>query len=135
VLADFAGRRVTFPNQYLGLPLTLGRIKMVHLQYIQDRARGELAGWQGKLVNIAGRRELVRSVLSSLPIYLLTVIKVLKKFLKELDKVRKKFLWAGDTELTGAKCKVAWPRVCMPQPNGGLGIKDLESFSRALRLR
>jgi hypothetical protein len=135
VLADFASRRVTFLIQYLGLPLTLGRIKMVHLQYIQDKARGKLAGWQGKLVNIAGRRELVRSVLSSLPVYLLTVIKAPKKFLKELDKVRKKFLWAGDTELTGAKCKVAWPRVCMPQPNGGLDIKDLESFSRALRLR
>jgi hypothetical protein len=48
VFADFADRRVTFPIQYLGLPLTLGRIKMVHLQYIQDRARGKLAGWQGK---------------------------------------------------------------------------------------
>jgi hypothetical protein len=135
VLADFAGRRVTFPIQYLGLPLTLGWIKMVHLQYIQDRARRKLVGWRGKLVNIAGQRELVRSVLSSRPVYLLTVIKAPKKFLKELDKVRKNFLWTGDTELTGDKCKVAWPRVCMPQPNGGLGIKDLESLSHALRLR
>lgn len=34
VLQDFPGPRVTFPMQYLGLPLTLGRLKMVHLQYI-----------------------------------------------------------------------------------------------------
>ena len=78
---------------------------------------------------------MVRSVLSSPPVYLLTVIKAPKKFLKELDKLGKRFLWAGDSELTGAKCKVAWPRVCMPQPNGGLGIKDLDCFSRAPRLR
>jgi hypothetical protein len=135
VLEDFTGRRVSFPIQYLGLPLTLGRTRMVHLQYIQDRAKGRLAGWQGRLVNMAGRRELVKSVLSSLPVYLLTVIKAPKKFLKEMDKLRKCFLWAGDGELTGGKCKVTWPVVCMPQPNGGLGIKDLDCFGRALRLR
>jgi hypothetical protein len=135
VLQDFTGRRVSFLIQYLGLPLTLGRIRMVHLQYLQDRAKGKLAGWQGRLVSIAGRRELVRSVISALPVYLLTVIKAPKKFLKELDKLRKRFLWAGDGELSGGKCKVAWPAVCTPQPNGGLGIKDLDAFSRALRLR
>jgi hypothetical protein len=74
-------------------------------------------------------------VLSSLPVYLLTLIKVPRKFLKEIDKTRKKFLWAGDGELTGGKCKVAWPKVCTPQPNGGLGIKDLELSSQLLRLR
>lgn len=39
VLQGFPGPRVSFPLKYLGLPLTLGRLKMVHLQYIQDRAR------------------------------------------------------------------------------------------------
>ena len=48
---------------------------------------------------------MVRSVLSSPPVYLLTVIKAPKKFLKELDKLGKRFLWAGDSELTGAKCR------------------------------
>jgi hypothetical protein len=65
VLQDFPGVRVTFPLQYLGLPLTLGRLRMVHLQYIQDRAKRKVAGWQGRLLNIAGRRELVRSVTRS----------------------------------------------------------------------
>jgi hypothetical protein len=135
MLQDFPGPRVNFPIHYLGLPLTLGRLKMVHLQYIVDRAKGRVAGWQGRLVNVAGRRELVRSVLSSLPVYLLTVIKPPKNFLKELDKLRRRFLWAGDKELTGGKCKVAWIKVCIPTIHGGLGIIELEKFSRALRLR
>jgi hypothetical protein len=135
VLADFSGQRASFPIQYLGLPLTLRRTRLVHLQYIQDKAKAKLAGWQGKLVNVAGRRELVRSVLSSMPVYLLTVIKVPKKFIKELDKLRRRFLWAGDGDLTGGKCKVAWPKVCTPQPYGGLGIKHLDHFSQLLRLR
>ena len=94
-----------------------------------------MAGWQGRLLNVAGRRELVRSVLSSLPVYLLTAVKVPKNFLKELDKLRRRFLWAGDKELTGGKCKVAWNKVCTPTGNGGLGIIELERFSRALWLR
>ena len=135
ILHDFPGPRVNFPIQYLGLPLTLGRIKMVHLQYIQDRAKGRVAGWQGRLLSVAGRRELVRSVLSSIPVYLLTVVKAPKNFLKELDKLRRRFLWAGDKELTGGNCKVAWTKVCTPTVNGGLGIIELDKFSRALRLR
>jgi hypothetical protein len=66
---------------------------MVHLQYIQDRAKSKIAGWQGKMITVAGRKELVRSVISALPVYLITVIKPPKQFFKELDKLRRRFLW------------------------------------------
>jgi len=74
----------------------MGRLKMVHLQTMLDRVRAKLAGWQGKLLTAGGRRELVRSVLSSMPIYLLTALKVPKCFINDLDKARRRFLWAGD---------------------------------------
>lgn len=45
VLSDFAGTKVQFPIKYLGLSLTLGRLRMVHLQYIQDRAKSKIEGW------------------------------------------------------------------------------------------
>jgi hypothetical protein len=70
-----------------------------------------------------------------LPVYLLTVIKAPKNFLKEIDKTRRRFLWAGDKELTGGKCKVAWVSMARPTTYGGLGIIELQKFSRALRLR
>jgi len=73
-------------------------------------------------------------MLSSLPVYLVTVIKTPKKFLKEFDKLRRCFLWDRDRQLTGGKCKVAWTKVYTPVLDGGLGVKDLECFHRALRL-
>nr|XP_051201804.1 uncharacterized protein LOC127315350 [Lolium perenne] len=38
VFAPFTGERVSFPIRYLGLPLSLGRVRHVHLQHILDRA-------------------------------------------------------------------------------------------------
>lgn len=78
---------------------------------------------------------MVRSVLSSISIYLLTALKAPKKFTKEFDKSRRSFLWAGNQELRGGKCKVNWLTTCLPVSKGGLGIIDLERFGRALRLR
>jgi hypothetical protein len=86
-------------------------------------------------MSIGGRKELVKSVLSALPTYLLIAIKPPKKFYSEMDKLRKRFLWVGSQDLQGGKCKVNWRRVCRPLQYGGLGIADLERFGRALRLR
>lgn len=105
ILTAFGGQRATFPISYLGLPLTLGRLKLVHLQPILDKAKAKVAGWQGKLLTPGGRRELVRSVLSSMPVYLLTALKIPKQFIKEFDKARRRFLWAGNQELHGENVK------------------------------
>jgi hypothetical protein len=135
ILNNITGERSSFPITYLGLPVTIGLLKIAHLQRCQDRAAGKLVGWQGRLLNQGRRRELVKMVLSALPTYLLTVLKPPKTFYKYLDKLRRRFLWGGDQEINGGKCKVNWSRVCQPLKYGGLGLIDLECFARALRLR
>jgi hypothetical protein len=106
-----------------------------NLQPILDKAATKLSGWQGDLMNNGGRRELVKTVLSSLLTYLLTPLKPPKKFYKDMDKMQRKFLGAGNKQLHGGKCKTAWPRICRPLNRSGLGIADLECFGRSLRLR
>lgn len=135
VLQNFGGNLVSFPIRYLGLPVCITRVRLVHLQYILDRIRPRLAGWKGRLLPIAGRRVLVRCVLTALPVFALAVLRAPKKLYKEVDKARRRFLWAQDEELTGGKCKVNWRLVTTPTDRGGLGIPDKERFARALRLR
>jgi hypothetical protein len=82
-----------------------------------------------------GRVNLTKCVLSSQPVYFLMALKANKNWLDDLEQLRKCFLWVGDQQLIGGKCKVNWTRSCLPKECGGLGIPNLDKFARALRLR
>ena len=75
------------------------------------------------------------TVLSSIPVYFLTVFEPKKWAITKLDKIRRAFLWKGTTEANSAQCLVAWDKIKRPKLAGGLGVLDLEKFIRALRLR
>lgn len=92
VLQNFGGQMTAFPIRYLGLPICLHRVRLVHLQFILDIIRACLAGWKGKMMSISGRRVLVWCVLTSIPTFALTMIKAPRKLFKDVDKVSRRFL-------------------------------------------
>jgi hypothetical protein len=86
---------------------------------------------------MTGRETLVKSVLTSQLIYHLTVFATQKWLIRQIDKMRRSFLWKGEEpeKFSGGHCLVNWPSTCAPRDLGGLGILELERFARALRLR
>ncbi|CAM0947514.1 unnamed protein product [Alopecurus aequalis] len=135
VLQSFGGSVGALPCCYLGLPLGFRKPRRIDIQPLLDRAAAKVPAWQGKLFNHMGRLTLVNSTLSSIFTYFLTCFPLDKWAVKKINKIRRTFLWAGDVEASGSKCLVNWRQVCAPTDVGGLGIKDMTAYSRALRLR
>ncbi|GAV87812.1 hypothetical protein CFOL_v3_31238 [Cephalotus follicularis] len=50
--------------------------------------------------------------------------------LRDYEKVLRDFLWGGPS-----RAKVKWKEVCKPLQEGGLGIKDMKTWNKALLLK
>lgn len=135
IISPFPAQLKAFQCTYLGLPLHIRKHKKSDVQPLIDRFSARLPTWKGKLLNKTGRTVLIKSTLSALPTYHLTVFPLKKWAKKKIDKIRRGFLWTGSEQAQGGHCLVNWKRACRPKNMGGLGITNLELFDRYLRLR
>jgi hypothetical protein len=83
----FPGMYSNFPGKYLGLPLHFRNIKRIEFQPLIEKINKRLAGSKGRLLSKADRETLVKSVLTTQPIYLLNVFLAQKWLLKRIDKI------------------------------------------------
>jgi hypothetical protein len=83
-LPAFPGKISSFPGKYLGLSLHTRKLRRVEVQPLIDKTGARLPGWKGKMLTSAGRETLVKSVLSSQPIYHLTVFPTQKWLINKL---------------------------------------------------
>lgn len=135
MLASFPVQVSAFPCTYLGLPLHFRSITRADLHPMLDKIAAKLQRWRGKLLSHAERLVLINSVLTAVPIYLLSVFKLGRWALKKIDEMRRNFLWKSDPDYSHTSCLVSWKQFCRPKALDGLGVTDLQHFSRALWLR
>ena len=92
----------SFPQTYLGLPLSTHKINSSDLTPLFSNAEKYLAGWQANLLNKGGRLALMTSVLDSLPTYIMSCFPLAKQDLAKYNKKRRSFFWAADDTCTRA---------------------------------
>jgi hypothetical protein len=68
---------------------------------------------------------LINSVLSSLPMFMLSFFEVPKGVLEKIDYFRSRFFWQHDSQKKKYRL-TKWSIMCQPKDQGGLGIQNLE---------
>jgi Reverse transcriptase (RNA-dependent DNA polymerase) len=77
-----------FPITHLGLPLSDKRLPRESFYRLIHQEEKRLSGWKADTLSIGGRLVLLNSVLSSQPIYYMSVFFLPKWVISRLDKIR-----------------------------------------------
>jgi hypothetical protein len=115
----------------VGIPIHFRKLKNSEWKPIEDRFERKLSSWIGKLLSYGDRLILINSVLTSLPMFMLSFFEIPVGVRKRLDFYRSRFFWQSD----GHKRKYRlsrWNIICRPKDQGGLGIEVLELKNRCL---
>ena len=94
-----------------------------------DKIDSLLAAWKGSLITREGRLVLLKSVLASIAIYLMTTHGLPASVIEKIEKRCRAWLWRGEGSCNGGHCRVKWSVVCRPKQFGGLGMHDLTKFA------
>ncbi|GJZ43372.1 hypothetical protein Tco_0590627 [Tanacetum coccineum] len=113
------------PVKYLGVPLVSSRLIFRDCKELIEKVQARVDDWKNKSLSAAGRLQLIRSVLGSMHIYWASAFILPSRVLLDIEQIMRSFLWKG-------RSKVAWEVVCLPKDKGGLGVRRLDFFNKAL---
>jgi hypothetical protein len=87
----FGCKKVSYSFRYLGIPMHCRRLNNKDWKMIEDRIEKRLSSWKGKYLSVEGRLVLINSVLSSLPMFMLSFFEVPKGVLEKIDYFQSRF--------------------------------------------
>ncbi|GJZ59966.1 RNA-directed DNA polymerase, eukaryota [Tanacetum coccineum] len=91
-----------------------------------------LSKWKLKTLSIGGRLTLIKSVLSSMPLYHMSIYKVPIGVLNKLESLRRNFFNGVDSnERKFSMC--GWKKVLASKNKGGLGVSNSSLWSRFIK--
>lgn len=122
---------------HLGHPLILpAKNRASAYNFVADRFLTKFSGYKANTLSHAARLELIRSVLSSIPVYYMSNILFSKKLIAKLTSIIRTFWWTGIREGDSSKslCLRAWKNICTSKDEGCLGIRNLQAMNQGLIL-
>jgi hypothetical protein len=134
-LAGLFGCKVeSLTSTYLGLPLGTTKPRIEHYGQIMSNTEKKLSSISAMLTQ-AGRLQLVNSLISSLPTYMMCTLEVPVAVIEYIDRARRHCLWRNLDCNAKARPLVAWKKCTKPKKKGGLGIINLRSQNSYPRLK
>lgn len=125
-IADIIKFKVdNLPIIYLGIPLSNISLKSRDFGWLIDKINKKFNHWQTRVLNIAGRAELIKSVIHPMLLFWLQVSQFPASVIQRINSVCSNFLWKSKSH------NMSWNDVCKTKSEGGLGIKKIEDLAVA----
>ncbi|XP_010418736.1 PREDICTED: uncharacterized protein LOC104704326 [Camelina sativa] len=129
ILRSFPFASGSLPVRYFGLPLLTKQMTARDYSPLIEQIRNKISSWTARHFSFAGRLQLISSVIQGLTNFWMSAFRLPSACLKEIDSLCCAFLWSG-LELNTKKAKVSWSEVCLPNEEGGLGLRSLKEANK-----
>nr|GEW56295.1 RNA-directed DNA polymerase, eukaryota, reverse transcriptase zinc-binding domain protein [Tanacetum cinerariifolium] len=111
---------LTAPFNYLDVKVGSNMSRITSWDDVISKVFLRLSKWKLKLLSIGGHLSLLKSVLTSIPLYHMSIFKVPIGVLNHLESIHRKLAWIG------------WNMVLTSKKNSGLGVSSFFAHNRAL---
>ncbi|XP_058726157.1 uncharacterized protein LOC131597478 [Vicia villosa] len=92
-LAAIIGFSIDYPPfVYLGVPIFIGKPKSKHLSFLADNIKIKLASWKVKMLSMAGRLMLVKSVIHSMMVHCISIYNLPSTIISNIERWMRNFI-------------------------------------------
>ena len=116
---------------YLGIEVGGNPRKKKFWDPVLEKLKSRLSVWKGRFLSMAGRICLLKSVITAIPLYYLSLFRASESVCKSIVSIQRRFLWGWGKEKRSISW-VSWKNVCKLKGEGGLGLRDIRIFNAAL---
>lgn len=87
-----------------------------------------MAQWKDKLISVAGKEVLIKSVTQAILTYTMNLFWLPKGIVSDIQALYRDFWWSFNKDKNKIYWKF-WQKLCTPKSRGGLGFRDVEAFA------
>ncbi|GLT27734.1 hypothetical protein SLA2020_027110 [Shorea laevis] len=118
-------------GRYLGFPSQVGRSRSAAFSNLKTKFWSQINEWREQPLSRAGREILIKSVLQSLPTYVMSLFCLPVTLCSELERIMNKYWWGGGED-THKIHWMEWRKLAASKRLGGLGFRTLHEFNLAM---
>ncbi|GJW47023.1 RNA-directed DNA polymerase, eukaryota [Tanacetum coccineum] len=119
------------PFKYLGVKVGSSSSRSKFWDEVISKVSSRLSKWKAKSLSIEGRFTLIKSVLTSLPLYFMSIYKAPMGVLHKLESIRRRFFNGVDNNERKINM-IGWKKNLAAKRKGGLGVSSFFAYNRAL---
>lgn len=124
----------TTTEQYLRLPVHIGKSRVSIFTFLKDRIWKKIQGWKEKTLSRAGKEILIKVVAQAIPTYTMSCFEITRTICEQISSLIGRYCWNNQEK--GNKINwINWETLTRPKGEGGLGFRDIYAFNIAMLAR